>query len=89
MKKYCLAKKWEQFKIVLLYMDHPVPDRGRPTRQDHLLSLPRVRTEAGKRRFAYRADQQLNALPVDFTGMSAGRFRRALKASLLATDQVT
>ena len=24
MKKYCLAKKWEQFKIVLLFMDHPV-----------------------------------------------------------------
>ena len=66
-----------------------LPDRGRPTRQDHLLSLPRVRTEAGKRRFAYRAAQQLNALPVDFTGMSAGRFRRALKASLLATDHVT
>ena len=24
MEKYRLAKKWEQFKIVLLFMDHPV-----------------------------------------------------------------
>ena len=24
LKKYRLAKKWEQFKIVLLFMDHPV-----------------------------------------------------------------
>ena len=25
LEKYRLAKKWEQFKIVLLFMDHPVP----------------------------------------------------------------
>ena len=25
LKKDRLAKKWEQFKIVLLFMDHPVP----------------------------------------------------------------
>ena len=24
LKKYRLAKKWEQFKSVLLFMDHPV-----------------------------------------------------------------
>ena len=24
LEKYCLAEKWEQFKIVLLFMDHPV-----------------------------------------------------------------
>ena len=24
LEKYRLAKKWEQFKIVLLFMDHPV-----------------------------------------------------------------
>ena len=27
LEKYGLAKKWEQFKIVLLFMDHPVPLR--------------------------------------------------------------
>ena len=26
LEKYHLAKKWEQFKTVLLFMDHPVPD---------------------------------------------------------------
>ena len=26
LEKYHLAKKWEQFKIVLLFMDHPVCD---------------------------------------------------------------
>ena len=25
LEKYHLTKKWEQFKIVLLFMDHPVP----------------------------------------------------------------
>ena len=25
LEKYCLVEKWEQFKIVLLFMDHPVP----------------------------------------------------------------
>ena len=25
LEEYRLAKKWEQFKIVLLFMDHPVP----------------------------------------------------------------
>ena len=24
LEKYRLSKKWEQFKIVLLFMDHPV-----------------------------------------------------------------
>ena len=26
LENYRLAKKWEWFKIVLLYMDHPVDD---------------------------------------------------------------
>ena len=61
------------------------PDRNRRTRQDHLLSLPRARIEAGKRRFAYRAASLLNALPPDLKTMSTGQFRRALKAELLAS----
>ena len=65
------------------------PDRGRETRQDHLLSLPRVRSEAGKRRFSYHAAHLHNALPPDlFTG-STKRFRRALKANMLAAADVT
>ena len=61
------------------------PDRNRRTRQDHMLSLPRARTEAGKRRFAYRAAHQYNTLPPDFGALSTGRFRNALKARMLAS----
>ena len=28
LEEYRLAKKWEQFKIVLLFMDHPVARAG-------------------------------------------------------------
>ena len=65
------------------------PDRRRQTRQDHLLALPRVCTEAGKRRFAYRIARQLNMLPPNYSIMSVGRFRRTLKTKLLASDHVT
>ena len=58
------------------------PAHSRTTRQDHHLFLPRVRTEAGKRRFAYRAARNMNGLPRDFECMSAGKFMRELKRSL-------
>ena len=35
------------------------------TRQDHLLQLPAIRTEAGRRRFLYGIVQRFNALPAD------------------------
>ena len=65
------------------------PDRGRHTRQDDQLFVPRARTEAGKRRFGYRAAHMLNSLPSDFPTMSVGRFRRALKVELLTSNHVT
>ena len=64
------------------------PHRNRNTRQDHQLFLPRARTEAGKRRFAYRAANQFNALPREFRVMSTRQFRRALKAEMLVSTQL-
>ena len=58
--------------------------RQRTTRQDRLLRLPRPRTEAGRRRFGYRAPALYNALPVGLTGMSQRCFDRAVKAHLEA-----
>ena len=50
-------------------------DRSRSTRQDHLLSLPRIRgTAAGKRQFMYRAAVAYNALPRDAWNLSARQF---------------
>ena len=44
--------------------------RERSIRQDGLLHLPRPRTEAGRRRFAYRAPSLYNALSAEFPEMS-------------------
>ena len=61
------------------------PDRSRSTRQDRLLFLPRVRTETGKRRFAYRAALASNRLPSEFTDMTVRKFKRELKPLLQST----
>ena len=61
-------------------------ERSRSTRQDNLLFLPRVRTETGKRRFAYRAALELNRLPSDLIGMPVRRFKRELKRRLLSSN---
>lgn len=71
------------------YSNSERPGRVRVTRQDRQLSLPRVRSDAGKRRFAYRAAHLYNKLPQDLTAMTLRQFRRALKAELLASDRVT
>ena len=52
--------------------------RSRTTRQDADLALPRVRTEAGKRRFLYRVAQDYNALPLDLREVSLSAFKRKL-----------
>ena len=58
-------------------------DRSRNTRQDHLLSLPRIRgSAAGKRQFVYRAAAQYNALPREFVDMSASLFSSKLRQRL-------
>ena len=53
--------------------------RERLTRQDGQLSLPRIRTESGKRRFCYRAAKQHNELPIDLQHMTNRQFKSALK----------
>ena len=56
--------------------------RTRSTRQDTDLALPRVRTNAGKRRFLYEATRLYNALPHDVRDMSLSSFKRHVGAFL-------
>ena len=56
--------------------------RDRPTRQDEQLRLPRPRTEAGKRRFGYRAPALYDVLPAGFADMPQRSFARAVRAYL-------
>ena len=56
----------------------------RVTRQDHLLSVPRSRTEMGRRRFTCRGPALYNGLPRDFTELPVPVFCRRLKRRLAA-----
>ena len=57
--------------------------RERVTRQDSELSLPSIRTEAGRRRFVYRAAAQYNALPSAYHDMTLKAFKPSLKRRML------
>ena len=58
-------------------------DHIRSTRQDHLLSLPRIRgSAAGKRQFVYRAATDYNDLPRDFLDMSMPIFAKNVRQLL-------
>ena len=57
--------------------------RHRSTRQDGLFRLPRPRTEAGRRRFAYRAPDLYNSLPTGVAELSRRRFARAVRAHVM------
>ena len=57
--------------------------RERTTRQDSNMWLPSVRTEAGKRRFCYRAALQYNRLPSQLKTMTTSQFKSSLKRYLL------
>ena len=52
--------------------------RSRNTRQDADLALPRIRTEAGRRRLFYRSAQCYNSLPAELRELSTSRFRAAI-----------
>ena len=52
--------------------------RSRSTRQDTDLALPRMRTEAGRRRLLYSVVQLYNELPPDLRNMTVAPFRHAL-----------
>ena len=49
--------------------------RSRNTRQDPDLALPRIRTEAGRRRLFYRTVQLYNDLPADVKELSVAAFK--------------
>ena len=52
--------------------------RSRTTRQDADLALPRVRTEAGKRRLLYSAVKSYNSLPREIRDLPLKPFKRAI-----------
>ena len=56
--------------------------RSRSTRQNTDLALPRVRTEAGKRRLLYSTVQLYNELPSDIRSSSLVPFKRLLHEHL-------
>ena len=57
----------------------------RVTRQNGLLSVPRSRTEMGRRRFACRGPALYNDLPRDLTELPVPLFSRRLKTYLVHT----
>ena len=59
--------------------------RSRSTRQDTALALPRVRTEAGRRRHMYSVAQLYNTLPLVFRDLTPSAFRRQLTNHLLGS----
>ena len=74
----CIARQ------ICVNRDHP--DHVRATRQDDLLRVPPIRTEAGRRRFLHRAPRQMNELPQSIRALRGIPFRRGLKAHLLEND---
>ena len=57
--------------------------RSRSTRQDADLALPRVRTNAGKRRFLHGTMRRYNDLPSDVCSLSVSSFKRHLSSLFL------
>ena len=57
--------------------------RSRSTRQDADLALPRVRTNAGKRRFLYGTVRRYNELSSDVRSLSMSSFKRHLRSLFL------
>ena len=56
--------------------------RSRPTRQDTDLALPRVRTEAGRRRLLFSIAKLYNRLPPGMRDLSLGSFKRKMRQLL-------
>ena len=57
--------------------------RSRSTRQDGDLALPRVRTEAGRRRLLFNTVQQYNGLPPEVRLFSVDAFKRTVADRLV------
>ena len=59
---------------------------SRDTRCSYMLCPPRIRSEMGRRRFAYRAASLYNALPAEAREAASRKaFRTSVKRSLLGT----
>ena len=56
--------------------------RERSKRQDADLTLPRIRSESGRRRFMYRAVSAFNALPLAVRKQPLGAFKKNVKRRL-------
>ena len=54
----------------------------RSTRQDHLLQLPAIHSEAGRRRFLHRAPSLFNEIPTGIQDLKGAQFRKHLKSYL-------
>ena len=54
----------------------------RSTRQDHLLQLPTIHSEAGRRRFLYRAPNLFNEIPTGIRELKGAQFRKQVKSYL-------
>ena len=57
--------------------------RSRTTRQDADLALPRVRTEAGRRRLLFNTVQSYNRLPPEIRNLPLGSFKREVRQLLV------
>ena len=57
--------------------------RSRTTRQDADLALPRVRTEAGRRRLLFNTVQSYNRLPPEIRNLPLGSFKREVHQLLV------
>lgn len=60
--------------------------RCRSTRQDAALALPRMRTEAGRRRYLYSVVKLYNTLPHDVRELSPSAFKHKLESLLLECE---
>ena len=59
----------------------------RTTRRDHMLFVPRSRTEMGRRRFACRGPAYYNALPQELVGLPVPQFCRRVRQHLAAAPR--
>lgn len=71
--------RWREPSSLAEQFDRNSSFRSRNTRQDGHLHLPRIRSEAGRRQFAYRAPQLWNRLPQDLAHQNISSFKKNLK----------
>ena len=74
--------RWEEPASLAALFSRNDEHRSRKTRRDGQFHLPRIRTETGRRQYAYRVPQLYNRLPVELTVRKIGSFKRNLKRFL-------